>query len=270
MANRLVSTTLVLLLALWSIPVLAGTPVIPAEVLAQYPHDPHASTQGLACLGDVLVEITGEYGHSSIRKVRPETGEVLRKTALSPDHFGEGVAIVDGSAYVLTWLSGDGYIFDVSDFDESWPDFVQLGTFAIPVADEAAEGWGLAFDGRSLILSNGSAVLQWIDPVSFDVTRTARVMNVRKEVRFLNELEWVNGWLLANVWKRDSIAVIDPETGLVAAWIDLTPLLTPRNKRAGVANGIAYDAANNRLFVTGKLWDTLYAIKVPELLKGKK
>lgn len=245
---------------------MAATRVIEAEVVAEHPHDPHASTQGLAYFQNVLLESTGEYGRSELRKVHPVSGRILRKTALHPDHFGEGLAVVDGRAFVLTWMSGDGYIFDVSDFHETWPDFIQVGTFAIPIADQAAEGWGLTFDGTHLILSNGSSTLQWVDPVTFAVTRTMQVINVEKEVRYLNELEWVNGFILANVWKRERIAIIDADTGLVAAWLDLSKIITPRNKRAGVANGIAYDAAHNRLFVTGKLWDTMYEIKVPGLL----
>ncbi len=258
-----------LFLLFWSLPALATTPTFKAKVIAAYPHDPQSSTQGLVFMDGMLLESTGGYGHSTIREVRLETGEVLRTTKLNPDHFGEGLAVLHGKAYVLTWLSGEGYIFDLSDFKESWPDFIQTGTFSTPPMDGATEGWGLAFDGKHLLLSNGSSKLRWLAPATMEVVRTVTVVNGEKEIPYLNELEWVNGFILANIWKRERIAVIAPDTGLVRAWIDLSPLITRRNRRAGVPNGIAYDAVGKRLFVTGKRWDTLYEIKVPEMLQAE-
>lgn len=249
--------------------VMARAPVVSAQVLASYPHDPAASTQGLVFYKDLFVESTGEYGHSTIRIVHPETGQVLRRTDLHPDHFGEGTTIMDGKAYVLTWLSGDGYVFDVSDCREAWPDLVQVGSFAIPVRGGATEAWGLTSDDHNLIMSNGSDALIWLDPQTFEVVRILFVHDGSKPIQRLNELEWVNGLIFANVWKKKHIAVIDPSNGTVLMWIDLHPLMTPENKRAGVPNGIAHDRGQNRLYVTGKLWDTVFEIRVPALPLAK-
>ena len=222
------------------------------QVVNIWPHDPHAFTQGLIFLDGNLVESTGQIGHSSLRSVELQTGKVLKKVDVPEPFFAEGAALLNNKIYQLTWEHQKGFIYDAQSFEK-------IGEF-----NYTGEGWGLATDGRSLLLSDGSNRIRFLDPDSFRVTKTIAVADGKTPINQLNELEYVNGEIYANVWHDDRIAVIDPENGRVKAWIDLTGLLQPGDVTdpEAVLNGIAFDQANNRLFVTGKLWPRLFEIKI--------
>ncbi len=229
------------------------TPTCTYTVVRAYPHDREAFTQGLAYLGNgELIEGTGLNGRSSLRRVRLETGEVIQRYDLDSDYFGEGVAVLEGRVYQLTWQSGLGFVYDLNTF-------ALLHTFSY-----TTEGWGLTHDGRRLIMSDGSDTLYFLDPATLTTSGSLRVHAEATPVTRLNELEYLNGWVYANVWQTDRIVKIDPATGRVAAWLDLSGLLSAddRAQSVDVLNGIAYDAATDRLFVTGKLWPKLFEIKL--------
>jgi glutaminyl-peptide cyclotransferase len=231
----------------------ASAPVYGYKVVRSYPHDPLAFTQGLTYHDGVLYEGTGLVGRSSIRKVRLETGEVLQIRHLAEPYFGEGIAIWQDSLIQLTWQSEIGFVYDLATFEPR-------RTFRY-----TGEGWGLTHDGTRLIMSDGSATgtLRLLDPATFRETGRLTVRDGAIPVKGLNELEFVKGEIYANVWNTDRIARISPRTGQVTGWIDLRGLLDPR-EAAGVdvLNGIAYDAAADRLFVTGKLWPRLFEIQL--------
>ena len=230
---------------------LTGAPVSRYEIVSTYPHDPAAFTQGLVFLEGGLYEGTGQNGQSAIRKVRLETGEVLQNRKLEDRYFGEGIAVVGDTIVQLTWQSGVGFVYDRHSFERK-------STFSYK-----GEGWGLAYDGRRLIMSDGTDTLRFLDPKTQKELGRVRVTDGGKPVEKLNELEVVKGEILANVWMTERIARIDPATGRVTGWIDLRGLLTPSEAAAAdVLNGIAYDAAGDRLFVTGKLWPKLFQIRV--------
>lgn len=220
-------------------------------VVASYPHDAQAFTQGLVYEGEgVLIEGTGLNNRSSLRRVKLETGEVVQQHDLAAEYFGEGVAVLGERIYQLTWQSQLGFVYDRASF-------ALQRTFAYPT-----EGWGLTHDGQRLILSDGTDVLYFLDPEQLVETGRVLVTAGEEAVFELNELEYINGFVYANVWTTDQIAKIDPASGRVVAWIDLTGLLPAeaRAQGADVLNGIAYDAAGDRLFVTGKLWPQLFEI----------
>ena len=224
------------------------------EVVAEYPHDPSAFTQGLAISDGRLYESTGRYGASSIRRVDIETGQVERMGALNSRLFGEGLTIRGDRAYQLTWQSGLGIVYDLATFEI-------LETFRYE-----GEGWGLTHDGTHLILSDGTAALRFLDPESYEQVKRLTVREGDLELTRLNELEYISGEVWANVWYEDRIARISPTDGSVLGWIDLSDLY-PSWQRAStdeVLNGIAFDAATQRLFVTGKNWPKLYEIRVIE------
>jgi glutamine cyclotransferase len=228
-----------------------ATPVHGYHVVASYPHDPEAFTQGLAYVDGTLYEGTGLAGASSIRRVDLETGEVLQVRALAASHFGEGIAVVGGRLFQLTWRNRVCFAYDPATFD-------LLQTFAYQ-----GEGWGLASDGSRLIMSDGTSRLTFRDPATFAELGGVAVRDGDAAVADLNELEWVAGEIWANVWRTDRIARIDPATGRVRGWVDLTGLLPEADRegrRVDVLNGIAFDAATGRLFVTGKLWPKLFEI----------
>ncbi len=232
-------------------PVPASAPVAHYRVVHVFPHDPEAFTQGLVYLDGVLYEGTGLNGRSSIRKVRLENGEVLQIQKIDPQYFGEGIAIVGDALFELTWQAEVGFVYDRTSFERT-------GTFTYK-----GEGWGLTQDGRRLIMSDGSAYLRFIDPGTRKEISRLQVRDGGRPVERLNELEYVRGEVLANVWQTDRIARISPKTGQVLGWIDLSGLLSPREAQSvDVLNGIAYDARQDRLFVTGKLWPKLFEIKV--------
>ncbi|HSU17244.1 glutaminyl-peptide cyclotransferase [Longimicrobium sp.] len=233
-------------------------PVTPATVLRSFPHDTAAFTQGLLWHEGWLYESTGREGRSTLRQVELETGKVLRKADIPSPYFAEGLALFEGRLYQLTWQNQQGFIYTLGDFR-------QAGTFPYQ-----GEGWGLTTDGKSLILSDGSNELRVLDPRTFAVQRTVEVMDGTVFVNDINELEWVKGEIWANVWHTDRIARIDPQTGKVKAWVDLTGILetSQHPDPEAVLNGIAYDEAHDRLFVTGKLWPTLFEISVPGVAGG--
>ena len=221
------------------------------KVVAVYPHDPNAFTQGLAIAGGQLYEGTGLYGQSTIRKVDLATGRVEKQRSINASYFGEGIAILGDHLYELTWQHGIGIVYDLATF-------TQQRTFQY-----TGEGWGLTQDGKQLILSDGSAKLRFLDPQTFAVVREIEVRDHGQPVTKLNELEYIEGEIWSNVWYDDRIARISPATGEVLGWIDLAALY-PKSARSSeaVLNGIAYDAAAKRLFVTGKNWPQLYEIEI--------
>lgn len=222
------------------------------RVANAYPHDPEAFTQGLLYYQGVFYEGTGLWGRSSIRKVELETGKVLQVEAIAPEHFGEGIALWGDELIQLTWRSNVGFVYDRETF-------APLHEFSYPT-----EGWGITHDGRRLIVSDGTSTLYFWDPATFKETGRIEVKDGDQPVVNLNELEYVDGQVFANVWQSDRIARIDPDAGRVLGWIDLKGLLSAQD-RAGtedVLNGIAYDAQGKRLFVTGKLWPKVFEIEL--------
>jgi len=228
-------------------------PVHGYQIVRSYPHDPQAFTQGLAYHAGFLYEGTGLNGRSSIRKVKLESGEVLQIQNLDEQYFGEGIAIWRDSIVQLTWQSQIGFVYDLNTFERK-------RTFAY-----RGEGWGLTHDGTRLIMSDGQpdSTLRYIDPATMKEAGRLPVRDGDRPIAGLNELEFVKGEIFANVWNTHRIARISATTGQVTGWIDLTGLLSPREAvNVDVLNGIAYDAAGDRLFVTGKLWPRVFEIRV--------
>lgn len=231
----------------------AAIPTHSYRVVRTFPHDPAAFTQGLLYDDGFLYESTGQYGQSSLRKVELETGAVVQAHQLDDRFFGEGLALFGNRLLQLTWRANKGFAYRLDSF-------APLAEFAYPT-----EGWGLTYDGELLIMSDGSATLYFRDPFTFAEVRRVAVVAQGRPVARLNELEWVAGEVFANIWQTDTIARIDPATGHVAGWIDLTGLLSDADRRgsnAEVLNGIAYDREGERLFVTGKWWPKLYQIEL--------
>lgn len=221
------------------------------EVVRSYPHDHDAFTQGLVYRDGFLYEGTGLNGRSTIRKVKLETGEVLQSKAIDQQYFGEGITDWKGSLIELTWQSEVAFVYDIKTFERT-------GTFSYK-----GEGWGLTHDDARLIMSDGTAQLRFLDPATFKERGRITVHDQNGPVAELNELEYVKGEIFANIWQTERIARIAPADGHVTGWIDLSGLL-PASERGGtdVMNGIAYDAAHDRLFVTGKLWPRIFEIKL--------
>ncbi len=223
------------------------------RIVKTYPHDPRAFTQGLIYKNGFLYESTGLKGQSTIRKVELATGKVLMQAPLPADVFGEGITIWGNHIIGLTWTEQVGLVLDLETF-KLWRRFSYPG-----------EGWGLTHNERELIMSDGTAELRFLDPVSMRELRRLRVTANGQALDRLNELEWVDGEIFANVWQTDRIARINPTTGQVVGWIDLSGLLSISERLGGrtdVLNGIAYDAKSKRLFVTGKLWPKLFEIQL--------
>jgi glutaminyl-peptide cyclotransferase len=229
-------------------------PSLPAftyTVVRSYPHDPAAFTQGLQWVDGFLYEGTGNHGASSIRKVRLETGEVIQKRDLAEQYFGEGIVVHNDELVQLTYKTEIGFVYDRATFTPK-------RTFRYQ-----GEGWGLTGNGTQLVMSDGSDRLRLLDPASLKEIRRIPITAAGAPVNNLNELEWIKNEILANIWQTDYVARIDPTTGHVTGWIDLRGLLAPRDRaKADVLNGIAYDAAGDRLFVTGKWWPRLVEIKL--------
>ena len=226
-------------------------PAFTYTVVRSYPHDPAAFTQGLQWLDGFLYEGTGNHGASSIRKVRLETGEVVQKRDLAQQYFGEGIVVHKDELVQLTYKTEIGFVYDRATFTPK-------RTFRYQ-----GEGWGLTSNGTQLVMSDGSDRLRLLDPASLKEVRRIPVTAAGSPVNNLNELEWVKNEIFANIWLTDYVARIDPATGRVTGWIDLRNLLPARDRaKADVLNGIAYDAAGDRLFVTGKWWPRLFEIKL--------
>ena len=233
-----------------------GIPVYGYRVIHAYPHDRGAFTEGLEIRDGFLYESTGLNGRSSLRKVKLETGEILQNMPLASEYFGEGITIVGDRVIQLTYQTEVGFVFGLKDFR-------QLQRFSYE-----GEGWALTHNATSIFMDDGTDEIRVWDPKTLAEKRRIKVRDGGKPVDNLNELEWVEGELLANVWQTDRIARISPTSGAVTGWIDLTGLLSPmyRDGTEDVLNGIAYDAARKRLFVTGKLWPKVFEIQlVPRL-----
>lgn len=234
----------------------AITPVAPVrafDVVARYPHDVTAFTEGLIYLDGKLYEGTGYEGHSNLRLVDLKTGEVLESHDLAGDEFGEGITILGDKIYQLTWQSQIAHVYELSSLDE-------IGTFTYQ-----GQGWGLTTDGTSLVMSNGSDQIVYRDPATFDVTRTIQVQDGNDPIFNLNELEYIDGVIWANVWRTNLIARIDPETGSIIDWLDLSALdaeVTAAAPNIDVLNGIAWNPETGTIFVTGKYWPTLFEIEL--------
>lgn len=229
-----------------------GTPIHTYEIVQTFPHDPNAYSQGLVVHNDVLYESTGLYGRSTIRIVEPMSGEVIHRRDVPMQYFAEGMTILGKRIYQLTWDDGIGLIYDVQTLEPQ-------GEFTYD-----GEGWGLTTDQQSLILSDGSNTIRFLDPTTFAVSRTIRVTDQGVAIANLNELEYIHGEIYANVWRTDRVVRIDPENGNVLGWIDFGGLLSPQEREppVNVLNGIAYDEQTDRLFVTGKLWPKLFEVRI--------
>jgi glutaminyl-peptide cyclotransferase len=233
-----------------SLPHLA--PLLRVRIVNKYHHDPEAFTQGLLFANGFLYESTGLNGKSSVRQVELETGRVLKKHDLPFQYFGEGLTLWEGSLIQLTWKSGKGFVYDLESFAVK-REFSYSG-----------EGWGLTNDGKSLIMSNGTEELIFLDPATLVRQHSLRVLDRGRPVPFLNELEYIKGEIYANIWQEDFVAIISTKTGEVSGWIDMSILRKelPPGSDAEALNGIAFDAAKDRIFVTGKLWPLLFEIQV--------
>lgn len=248
----LLGVSLCLTVGLMAVGRSSSVPVHHVEVVNTYPHDPGAFCQGLAFADGRLFEGTGQYGKSSLREVDLETGRVLRQVNLQERIFGEGITLWGDSIVQLTWKQRRAYTYDKDTF-------AYKETFRYQ-----GEGWGLTHDGTHLVMSDGSSTLRFLDPATFEEVRRISVHEGRRRINKLNELEYVNGQILANVWYEDMIARISPEDGRLLGWLDLRSLWAARSRpsKEHVLNGIAFDESTGRLFVTGKNWPKLYEIRV--------
>ncbi len=226
---------------------------ITAKVIAEFPHDPTAFTQGLVVVEGQMYEGTGKKGESTLRKVDLKTGRVELFVPLEPDLFGEGITVLGDRIYQLTWQNRIGLVYDRKTLRPA-------KTFRY-----SGEGWGLTHDGKRLILSDGTSLLRFLDPQTFEVVKRLRVTSSNGPVDKLNELEFVNGEILANIWYQDRIARISAESGEIRGWIDLSAVYPARRRatKEDVLNGIAYDESSGRMFVTGKNWPKVYEIELP-------
>ena len=223
------------------------------EVVARYPHDPNAFTQGLLVHGGKFYESTGQYGGSSVRRVQIETGRVEQRRDVDARYFGEGLEVVGNRLFQLTWKERTAFVYDLDDFSE-------VGRF-----EYDGEGWGLTYDGEHLIMSDGTTMLRFLDPADFSVERTVTVTDDGRPLDRLNELEYIDGEVWANIWYEDRIARIDPDDGRIVGWVDLSALYPAAARPAeAVVNGIAWDPESDRIFVTGKLWPAIFEIRFDE------
>ena len=250
-------------------------PVDTYEVVAEYPHDPEAFTQGLLFadlggdIGPAFYESTGIKSRSTLRRTDIESGRILLRRDLPDRVFGEGLTLIGRKLYQLTWKGGYGYIYDAATFQ-------QIGTFPLPMDERTGrpmEGWGLATDGESLIISDGSDKIRYVDPQTFELQRMIRVRDGERLILRINELEYTQQEIWANVWKTDSLVRINPKNGKVRGYVDLRGLkpddikytradMLSGKAAEGVLNGIAFDRRRNRIFVTGKLWPKIFEIRV--------
>lgn len=222
------------------------------QVVATREHDAGAYTQGLQLTGGKLYESTGQYGDSTVRELDPVTGKVLRKRPLAKTVFGEGLTVLGNELWVLTWKEGTAYVLDPATFKP------------IRTHEYKGEGWGITNDGKQLVMSDGSSQLKFINPKDFSTVKTLEVMDGKSPVKNLNELEWIDGQIFANVYMTDKIARISPESGQITGWLDLAGLrnqLNPRG-RSEVLNGIAWDSKKGHLLVTGKYWPQMFELKL--------
>lgn len=260
MDRKVSAAALILLVALGAGIVLAvliqtqpSAPTSPIQytykIVKTYPHDSGAFTEGLLFDNSSLYESTGEIGTSTLRRVDLSSGEVQQQIKLGDDFFGEGLARVNNSLIQLTWQNHIGFIYNKENLE-------LRGNFSY-----STEGWGLTFDGKNLIMSDGSQSLYFLDPVTYQSVGQVSVQDGNTSVTNINELEYINGDVYANIWQTQKIAIINPQTGEVKGWIDLSGLYQQKSY-GDVLNGIAYDNQNDRLFVTGKYWPSLFEIEI--------
>ncbi|HPD32779.1 MAG TPA: glutaminyl-peptide cyclotransferase [Candidatus Kapabacteria bacterium] len=221
------------------------------EIINKYPHDKNAYTQGLIFYNNYLYESTGLYGHSSLRKVNIKDGKVLKQINLSPIYFGEGITLLSEKIYQLTWENHKGFIYNL--------DFEKIGEFSYP-----GEGWGITSDGKFLIVSDGSNYLSFYDASSMNIIKTISVEDNNTPVFNLNELEWVDGLIFANVYMKDEIIAINPDNGKVVYSLDVSELRSALDDKtnAEVSNGIAYNPSTKTFYLTGKNWSNLFEVKL--------
>jgi glutaminyl-peptide cyclotransferase len=227
-------------------------PIAKIIVVNIFPHDPESYTEGLVYHKGYLYESTGLKGKSALKKLEIVSGKVIKEIDLAEEYFGEGMTIIGNKVYQLTWSHQTGFIYDLSSFQE-------IGKFSYQ-----GEGWGLTTDGSNLVMSDGTAIISYLDPENFAVIKKIEVRDGKNPVSNLNELEFIRGEIWANVFMEDIIVRIAPETGKVIGWVDLNnlQLLLPAKERRDVLNGIAYDQEQGRIFVTGKYWSRLFEIKI--------
>jgi glutamine cyclotransferase len=234
-----------------------SAPCYKCRVLSQIRHDSRAFTEGLFIHDGLLYEPTGRHGSSSLRCSSLKSGETIRSRRIEKKYFGEGSCIYGNKIFVLTWTQKTCLIFSSFDFK------------LLRKIKYTGQGWGLTSDGKNLIQSNGSDILTFRDPESFAKLHTIAVRDGSSAVKELNELEYVDGLILANIWRKDLIAAISPESGRVQFWIDISALRPAAGESAEVANGIAWDSENKKLYVTGKLWNRIFEIKWPIESEGQ-
>lgn len=224
------------------------------EVKNIYPHDETSYTQGLYWHDGYLWEGTGQYGQSALMQVEMQTGRSVKEVKLADRYFGEGIALLGGKIYQLTWLEGECLVYDSTTLE------------IIDTSEYAGQGWGLTTDGTYLYMSNGSHEIFILDPADFKRVGTIRVSLGKRRLNLLNELEWIEGRIWANIYEQDQIAIINPEDGVVEGLVDLSGILpqSERTPHTDVLNGIAYDEAKGRIFVTGKRWSRLFEIEIKE------
>jgi glutamine cyclotransferase len=232
----------------------AKVPVYTYEIVKTYPHDSRAFTQGLVIRDNVFYESAGEYGKSNLRKVDVATGKVLQEKKIADSYFAEGMTILNDKIYQITWKENTAFVYDLKDFK-------LLKEFKY-----AGQGWGLTHDGTNLLMSDGTHIIRVVNPETFETIRTIVVLDEKgKPIMELNELEYIKGEIWANIWQEGWIIRIDPASGKLLGRIDLNKLAdeqVEKSDTADVLNGIAYDAAADRIFITGKLWSNLFEIKV--------
>jgi glutaminyl-peptide cyclotransferase len=241
-------------------PAEAAPPVSSVEVVQIFPHDSASFVQGLVVYQGEILEGTGQYQKSRLRRLQIPGGAVVKDIAVPDDVFGEGITVWNNQILQLTWKNGYMIVYDAETFERKG--FVRYRD----IDPSWREGWGITHDGQHLIVSDGTATLRFIDPVRYQLIRTVVVRNGWQSLKQLNELEFVNGEIFANVWYRDEIARIDPQSGSVKGWLDLAPLKPKevRFNREAVLNGIAWDPAGDRLYVTGKNWPALFQIRITD------
>ncbi len=226
------------------------------RILEEYPHDQNAYTQGLEFNNDTLYESTGQYKQSSLRKTNYKTGEVLKMVALSDHYFGEGLTLLNDKIYQLTWKEKTGFIYHLSTLEKT-------GSF---VYGKSKEGWGLCNDGQTIYKSDGTQKIWALNPNTLGELDYIEIFTNTSKIKSVNELEWVEGKIYANIYQKDAIAIVDPKSGAVEGVIDLTDLKThvTQHKALDVLNGIAYNGEENILYLTGKNWDTLFKVEIIE------
>jgi len=248
--NILKAIILVIYLFPWNCTQLSAVTISDVDIIKKYPHDNTAFTQGLEFHEGRIYESTGRHGFSELRKVDLVTGRVIQRRVLDPQYFGEGITILQNKVFQLTWKSGKGFVYDLNSFALD-------REFKI-----SGEGWGLSNDGNNLLLSNGSNQILFLDPQTLQVLKRVSVTLNDKPQYLLNELEYIDGEIWANVWKKDKILRIDPLTGIVLGILDVGTI-SERLSDDDVANGIAWDEEGRKIYITGKFWSYIYEIKMP-------